>query len=126
MYARRIFGFSAIAGLLVLSACAPTQPAAKPTEAPKPADSAKPADPAKPAATAQPREQLFRVASTNPPSLDPGLSTDAISIDVVTNIFEGLVTYDEKGTISGVQAERWEISADQSTHTFTLRQGITW
>jgi oligopeptide transport system substrate-binding protein len=111
-----------MAGFLALAACAPAQPAAKPTAAPKPAEAAKPAA----AATTQPREQVFRVASTNPPALDPGLITDAISIDIVTHLFEGLVAYDERGTISGIHAERWDISADQTTYTFTLRQGVQW
>jgi len=122
MLALRIVGLTLISSFVAMSACAPPppQPAAKPTEAPKPVEAAKPA------ATAQAREQLFRVASTNPPVLDPGLITDAISIDVVNNIFEGLVAFDDKGTISGVHAERWEISPDQTTYTFTLRQGPTW
>ncbi len=122
MLVLRIVGLTMMSSIVALSACAPPspRPAAKPTEAVKPVEAAKPAQ------TAQPREQLFRVASTNPPALDPGLITDAISIDVVNNIFEGLVTFDDKGTISGVHAERWEISPDQATYTFTLRQGPTW
>jgi len=126
MLALRLVGLTLISSIVVLFACTPSQPATKPTDVPKAAESSKPVEASKPAATAQPREQLFRVASTNPPVLDPGLITDAISIDVVNNIFEGLVAFDDKGTISGVHAERWEISPDQTTYTFTLRQGPTW
>jgi oligopeptide transport system substrate-binding protein len=126
MLAQRFAGSFLLLSFVALFACSPAAPVAKPTEAPKPAEASKPAESAKPAATAQPREQVFRVASTNPPSLDPGLAADALSIDIVENMFEGLVAFDEKGTISGVHAERWDISPEQTTYTFTLRQGLTW
>ena len=127
----------------------PTVPAAKPTEASKPAEAAKPA--ASPAATAeskpagapaaaaspqaQPaakptgplaREQAIRIPLAEPPTLDPGLAEDVVSIEVIVQLFEGLVTYDEQGNLSGLGAEKWEISPDGMTYTFTLRQGPKW
>jgi len=73
-----------------------------------------------------PREQVVRLPTTEPPSIDPGLATDATSIDVVWQLFEGLVTFDEQGNVSGVQAQGWQVSDDGRTYTFQLRDGLRW
>ena len=99
---------------LVVAACTPPPPSASPTSAP-----------GTPAA-AQTREQALRVPLTEPPTLDPGLAEDVVSIDVVRQTFEGLVTFDEKGALIGLGAEKWDVSADGLTYTFTLRQGPKW
>lgn len=120
---RSLHGALSILALVAL-ACTPT-PAPAPA---KPTETSKAPEPAKPAAapTAAPREQVFRVAATNPPALDPGLITDAVSIDVAAQLFDGLVSFDDKGNVTGVHAERWEISPGGLTYTFTLRQGPAW
>jgi oligopeptide transport system substrate-binding protein len=111
-------------------------PAGKPAEAAKPAPqataagaeatpAAKAAEPvAAPSKPAQ--EQVLRLPLAEPPTLDPGLATDSVSVDIIAQIFEGLVAYDDKGTISGLGAEKWDISPDGLTYTFTLRQGPQW
>ena len=128
---------------LLGSACAPAAPPAatsapaKPTEAPKPAAPASPAaSPAPAAPSASPaaakpaaglaRDQAIRIPLAEPPTIDPGLAEDAVSVEVIAQIFEGLVTFDDKGTVSGLGAEKWEISPDGLTYTFTLRQGPKW
>jgi oligopeptide transport system substrate-binding protein len=61
-----------------------------------------------------------------PPTLDPGLAEDVVSIEVITQLFEGLVAFDDKGTIRGLGAEKWDVSQDGLIYTFTLRQGPKW
>jgi oligopeptide transport system substrate-binding protein len=126
-------------GLVLLSlltaACAggpPPAPTAAPKADAKPTEAAQPAGPVAqataPAAATKPaaREQVIRLPSSEPPTLDPGLATDVVSVDIINAIFEGLVTFDDQGTIFGVGAEKWDISADGLTYTFTLRQGPQW
>ncbi|MBF8982073.1 ABC transporter substrate-binding protein [Lutibacter sp. B2] len=57
-------------------------------------------------------------------SLDPHIAASAGTKEVVFNIFEGLVKPDEKGELYPAVAERYEISDDGRTYTFTLRKGI--
>jgi oligopeptide transport system substrate-binding protein len=108
----------------------PTEAAQPPAQATAPAAATKPAGQATgaPAAAPKPaaREQVIRLPAAEPPTLDPGLATDVPSIDIINAIFEGLVTFDDQGTIFGVGAEKWDISADGLTYTFTLRQGPQW
>jgi oligopeptide transport system substrate-binding protein len=118
----RLIQLSITGALIVLSGCSPAPPASvQPPTAP-------PAPPATGVAptTAPAIIPAFRIAATNPPTLDPGLAADAVSVDLITQLFEGLVRFDESGAVAGVHAERWDISTDGLTYTFTLRPGLTW
>ncbi|HEY7545813.1 MAG TPA: ABC transporter substrate-binding protein [Blastocatellia bacterium] len=54
--------------------------------------------------------------------LDP-ISVSSISrVEVISNIFEGLVRFGERGEIRPAVAERWEISPDGRVYTFRLRE----
>ncbi len=61
-------------------------------------------------------------ASLEPPSLDPTAS-DAASIPQVMlyNVYETLLRVDSAGKFQPLLAERWDISADRLTYTFTLK-----
>lgn len=65
-------------------------------------------------------------ASSDPASLDPAFAQDGESFRVARNIFEGLI-----GVIPGTAdpapllAEDWESSEDGMTHTFNLKEGVT-
>jgi peptide/nickel transport system substrate-binding protein len=62
-------------------------------------------------------------AQGEPVCLDPAIITDGISGKVTNQIFEGLTKY--KGATTEVVpalAERWEVSADGTVWTFTLRK----
>ena len=61
-----------------------------------------------------------------PPTLDPGVAQDLASLDVVTQLFDGLVALDAAGGPVGVGAESWSISPDGLTYTFKLRSSATW
>lgn len=58
-----------------------------------------------------------------PPTLDPQKATDVVSIDILTEVLDGLTRYDKDGKIkpgSGL-AKSWDISNDGLTYTFHLR-----
>jgi oligopeptide transport system substrate-binding protein len=59
--------------------------------------------------------------------LDPHVATNISEIDIVSALFEGLVTEDpvDLHPVPGV-AERWDVSADQLTYTFYLRADARW
>lgn len=62
--------------------------------------------------------------SSDPLTLDPAMSTDSTSNEVVSQIFEGLVQFDKGANVIPGIAWNWNISADGLTWTFHLRRGV--
>ena len=58
--------------------------------------------------------------------LDSTTTTDSVSSDVLLNVMEGLYRLDENTQPQPAQAESVDISEDQLTYTFKLRDGIKW
>ena len=99
------------AGLLLAAACTPTHPG---TTQPSPA--ARQTD--KPVAGGR----LVLGAVGDPKTMQPVNSTDTVSQAVIDKIYLPLVTRDAKtGAIIPRLAEKYEISSDGLTITFTLR-----
>ena len=62
-----------------------------------------------------------------PTSLDPTAdATNAISVCLRDNIYEGLVRLDGTGKLVGQLANSWDVSPDGKTITFHLQTGVTW
>ena len=61
----------------------------------------------------------------DPPTLDPHLTTDATSAQIIIEVFGGLVTIDRDLNIVPDLAEDWEISDDGRVYTFHLRPEAT-
>lgn len=60
-----------------------------------------------------------------PPGLDPTANAaSAIRRVTYANLFEGLVRIAEDGSVQPALAESWDISDDQLTYTFKLREGV--
>ena len=57
----------------------------------------------------------------DPPTLDPHLTTDATSAQVIVEVFGGLVTIDRNLNVVPDLAESWGISADGRVYTFRIR-----
>ncbi len=78
------------------------------------------------AATAQAKKDAVVMAMTlEPPGLDPTAgAASAIAEIVQYNIFETLTKINSDGTVSPLLAEKWEVSPDLKTYTFTLRKGV--
>src|SRR5262252_6206279 len=55
-------------------------------------------------------------------ALDPAAVSSSSRIEVISNIFEGLVQFGERAEIRPCIAERWEISPDGKVYTFYLRE----
>ena len=77
------------------------------------------------AAPAGAQEMTF-VLNNIPDGLDPGVTNNSFAQYVLINCFEGLVTYDESGSLVGGCAESWDISDDGLVYTFHLRDGLKW
>jgi len=61
---------------------------------------------------------------TNPTTLDPAKVEDGDTIDLLQQVFEGLVFWDESNKVAGKLAEKWEILDGGTTYKFTLKQGV--
>ena len=56
----------------------------------------------------------------NPTTLDPAKVQDPDTIELLSNIFEPLVSYDEQNKVVGNLASEWKISDDGTVYTFKL------
>ncbi len=56
-----------------------------------------------------------------PPTLDPALTQDSTSAAYIVEIFSGLVTLNQDLEVVPDIADSWELSDDDTTYTFTLR-----
>ncbi len=61
---------------------------------------------------------------TTPTSFDPGNVRDGDTLDLLQQVYEGLVGWDENNEPVGLLAEGWAISDEGKTWTFTLKQGV--
>jgi oligopeptide transport system substrate-binding protein len=68
---------------------------------------------------------VFRRVWSDPPTLDPALVTDTTSSGIVVEIFSGLVALSTDLQLVPDLAESWEISADGTVYTFTIRADAT-
>jgi len=65
---------------------------------------------------------IMTLGNQDPPTLDPALVGDTTSAFIVRQLFSGLVRLDNEMKVQPDLAEKWEISADKTTYTFTLRK----
>ncbi len=71
------------------------------------------------------RQNALRYPLTSPPTtLDPATVQDGTTIDLLQNIYEGLVIWNTKSEVVPGVAERWEVSNGGRTYTFHLRRGV--
>ena len=71
--------------------------------------------------------QEMRLPSTEPTTMDPGVSYGDDELLIFFNIFEGLTGIDQKtGEIVPRLAESYEPNEDGSEFTFTIRQDLMW
>jgi peptide/nickel transport system substrate-binding protein len=80
-----------------------------------------------PQALAQGRKDSIVLAMALEPSpgLDPtGGAASSISEVTLYNIYETLTKINSDGSVTPLLAEKWEVSPDLKTYTFTLRKGV--
>jgi ABC-type transport system substrate-binding protein len=61
---------------------------------------------------------------SNPTTIDPHTVQDGDTIDVLQNVFEGLVGWGTNNEPVGLLAEKWDVSPDGKVYTFHLRKGV--
>lgn len=61
---------------------------------------------------------------TKPTTLDPGVVQDGDTIDMLQQIYEGLVAWGEDNTPHPNLAERWDIEDGGKTYVFHLKKGV--
>ena len=66
------------------------------------------------------------VLNNEPDGIDPNVTNNSFATPFLSNCFEGLVTYDEKGEVVPGNAESWESNDDLTVFTFHLREGLKW
>lgn len=70
------------------------------------------------------RNTIQYYLSNEPRSLDPALSTDVPSGEMVAMLYDGLTQFDQDGHLVPGLAARWDVDAARTTYTFHLRTGI--
>ncbi len=61
---------------------------------------------------------------SDPASLDPAMITDIYSMNVVANLFDGLVEFDNNLNVIPAIAKIWKVSRDHRTYSFRLQKGV--
>lgn len=61
---------------------------------------------------------------TNPTSLDPAIVQDGDTIDMLQQVYEGLVAWGTNNEPVPNLAEKWDISPDGKQYTFHLKKGV--
>jgi len=83
------------------------------------------AQPAAASATGGNQKLIWSVEGVNElPGLDPANPQNAQSIQAINLIFGGLVKLDAQLNVVPDGAEKWEVSEDGKTYTFTIREGL--
>ncbi len=67
---------------------------------------------------------LVYAVNTEPTNLDPHASPQDITGLYTRPVLDSLVALDDQGRVHPWLASSWEISADQKTYTFKLREGV--
>ncbi|MET0969298.1 MAG: ABC transporter substrate-binding protein [Tardiphaga sp.] len=67
---------------------------------------------------------LVYASVSGPGTLDPYLASSAVELEVINNLFEGLVTLDAHNATRTMLASKTTISPDFKTYSFELRKGV--
>ena len=78
------------------------------------------------AANSQPEQIWRRGASGDPGSLDPHKASTVIEANILSELFEGLVSLDGQGKIIPGVAESWTANADRTIYRFSFRPDAKW
>ena len=121
MKKRLIVAALAIAGAMSLSGCggskSNTEPAADSTKAAENGDTKKSGDG---------KKILTIQLGPDVESIDPALNSAVDGANYILYAFENLLKIDKEGKVVSGLAEKYEISDDQLTWTFHLRDGLKW
>ena len=72
-------------------------------------------------------EQVVRLPEGEPVRFDPGVTSGGRGLEMIQNLFEGLVFIDQRdGSLQMGVAETMDVNEEQTEFTFTVRDGVTW
>lgn len=71
------------------------------------------------------KQELVRNNGSEPASLDPHKVESDVENNIISDLFESLVSVSPAGVVEPRLAERWE-NKDNQLWTFHLRPGLTW
>ncbi|WP_159867332.1 MULTISPECIES: ABC transporter substrate-binding protein [unclassified Raoultella] len=71
------------------------------------------------------KQELVRNNGSEPSSLDPHKVESDVEFNIISDLFEGLVSVSAEGEIQPRLAAKWE-NKDNTVWTFHLRPGVTW
>ncbi|MEP8848749.1 ABC transporter substrate-binding protein [Enterobacter hormaechei] len=71
------------------------------------------------------KQELVRNNGSEPASLDPHKVESDVEFNIISDLFDGLVSVSPAGEIQPRLAEKWE-NKDNTVWTYHLRPGITW
>ncbi|MBX0330224.1 4-phytase, partial [Oscillochloris sp. ZM17-4] len=69
---------------------------------------------------------MFRMATLEPTSLDPASLDSTIGVDILRNLFEGLVALDDDLNVVPAVARRWRFEEAGRRCIFELQPGLHW
>ncbi len=72
------------------------------------------------------RVRLDTVISSEPPTLDPSLGTDSVSIFFIRQMFAGLTSFDQDANVVPALATEWSVSDDGLVWTYKMRDDVHW
>ncbi|GGE57673.1 peptide ABC transporter substrate-binding protein [Priestia taiwanensis] len=72
------------------------------------------------------KQVLKTIETSNLPSLDPAIATDAVSFLALNNVMEGLYRLGEGDKLVPGVAEKHDVSPDGKKYTFMLRKDAKW
>ncbi|MFZ5916409.1 MAG: ABC transporter substrate-binding protein [Chloroflexota bacterium] len=73
-----------------------------------------------------PAPHALRTLWNDPPTLDPTLADDSASVDLIDQLFSGLVALDAGDNIVPDVARNWEVLEDGCRFVFYLRDDVYW
>jgi oligopeptide transport system substrate-binding protein len=72
-------------------------------------------------------EQVVRLPEGEPVRFDPGVTSGGRGLEMLQNLFEGLVLIDQRdGSLQLGLAESMDVNDEQTEFTFVVRDGLTW
>lgn len=89
-------------------------------------DGNEPTDPANPSSEKKYADAISVQVGGNPETIDPALNSAVDGGNMLITLYETLLIIDRENKVQPGQAEKYEVTDDGLTWTFTMRDGLKW